>query len=262
MTRRPQVLAEYSRWFPNLAMSRADGILEIVMNDGAGGPMVFAGEPHPHGQLTEAFYEVGRDPDNHAVILTGAGGSFIDAIDFGDGPSSLPAPALMGMGSEAIRLLMNLVSIPVPVIAAVDGPAHVQAQLAVLCDIVIASPSADFQDVGHYPKGLVPGDGGHIVWPMVLGPGRGRYFLLTGERICADDAKSIGFVQEIVPAPRLLQRARELAKQILEQPPVTVRYTRALFTHEIKRRLVEELQFGLTAELLAATESFPSGLHR
>jgi enoyl-CoA hydratase/carnithine racemase len=69
-------------------------------------------------------------------------------------------------------------------------------------------------------------------------------------------------VQEVVPADRLLDRAWELAREIAAQPPLTARYTRALFTQDIKRRLVDDLPFGLTAEILAATESFPSGVRQ
>jgi len=131
--------------------------------------------------------------------------------------------------------------------------------IRMLCDLAIASPTAEFQDVPHYPAGLVPGDGAHVVWPLFLGPGRARYFLLTGQKIGAQEALNLGLVQEVVPADQLLDRAWELAAQIAAQPPLTARYTRALFTQDIKRRLVEDLPFGLTAEILAATEAFPSG---
>jgi enoyl-CoA hydratase/carnithine racemase len=257
----PPKFENYADRYPNLRLERRDGILQITMHDGNDGRMAFGGDPHPHGQLTDAFAEIARDPENRSVILTGAGGAFIDSIVFGDTPGKLPATAFVGMDTESIRFLMNQVSIPVPMIAAVDGPAHVQAQIALLCDIAIASPTAEFQDVPHYPNGLVPGDGAHIVWPLFLGPGRARYFLLTGQKIGAQEAKDLGLVQEVVPSESLVERAWELARQITAQPAMTARYTRALFTQDIKRRLVADLPFGLTAEILAATESFPSGTH-
>ncbi|HEY1971088.1 MAG TPA: enoyl-CoA hydratase/isomerase family protein [Pseudonocardia sp.] len=258
----PPKLDEYGSRYPNLRMERGDGVLQLTMHDGAGGRMVFGGDPHPHGQLTEAFADIARDPENRVVILTGAGGAFIESIVFGDTPGKLPATAFVGMDTESVRFLLNQVSVPVPMIAAVDGPAHVHAELALLCDIAIASPTAEFQDVPHYPAGLVPGDGAHVIWPLFLGPGRARYFLLTGQKIGAEQALELGLVQEVVPAERLIDRAWELARQIAAQPPMTARYTRALFTQDIKRRLVDDLPFGLTAEILAATESFPSGVRQ
>ena len=255
----PPKLADYGARYPNLTLERRDGILQITMHDGAGGPMLFGGDPHPHGQLTEAFAEIARDPENRVVILTGAGGTFIESIAFGDTPGKLPATAFVGMDTESVRFLLNQVNIPVPMIAAVDGPAHVHAELALLCDIAIASPTAEFQDVPHYPAGLVPGDGAHVIWPLFLGPGRARYFLLTGQKIGAQEALGLGLVQEVVPTENLIDRAWELARGIAAQPPLTSRYTRALFTQDIRRKLVDDLPFGLTAEILAATESFPSG---
>jgi enoyl-CoA hydratase/carnithine racemase len=257
----PPKLSEYGNKYPNLTFERRDGILQITMHDGNGGPMAFGGDPHPHGQMTEMFAEVARDPENKVVILTGAGGAFINSIVFGDTPGKLPATAFSGMDTESVRFLLNQVSVPVPMIAAVDGPAHVHAELALLCDIAIASPTAEFQDIPHYPNGLVPGDGAHVIWPLFLGPGRARYFLLTGQKIGAAEAKELGLVQEVVPAENLIARAWELARQIGATPPLTARYTRALFTQDIKRRLINDLPHGLTAEILAATESFPSGTH-
>src|ERR1700752_1174112 len=108
---------------------------------------------------------------------------------------------------------MNLLDIEVPVIAAVNGPALIHAEIAVLSDIVIASDNAEFQDAPHFPNGLVPGDGVHIVWPLVLGVNRGRYFLLTGQKLSAREAQTLGVVSEVVPRERLLNRAREIAEE-------------------------------------------------
>src|SRR5205814_2321101 len=72
--------------------------------------------------------------------------------------------------------------------------------------------NTEFQDAPHFPNGLVPGDGVHIVWPLVLGVNRGRYFLLTGQKLSAREAQTLGVVSEVVPRERLLSRAREIAR--------------------------------------------------
>lgn len=77
-------------------------------------------------------------------------------------------------------------------IGAVNGPAHMHAELVVLSNIVVASETASFQDAPHFANGVVPGDGVHIVWPMLLGPTRGSYFLLTNEIIDARQALELG----------------------------------------------------------------------
>ena len=111
---------------------------------------------------------------------------------------------------------MNLLDIEVPVIAAVNGPVNIHAEIAVLSDIVLAADHAAFADAPHFPNGLVPGDGVHVIWPYLLGRNRGRYFLLTGQRLSAQEALQLGVVSEVMPASRLLPRARELARQILK----------------------------------------------
>ena len=67
-----------------------------------------------------------------------------------------------------------------------------------LCDIVLASDDAVFQDAPHYPEGLVPGDGVHVLWPLLLGMNRGRYFLLTGEKLSAKQALCLLYTSRCV----------------------------------------------------------------
>jgi enoyl-CoA hydratase/carnithine racemase len=111
-----------------------------------------------------------------------------------------------------------------------------------------------FQDFPHPAFGIVPGDGMHIVWPEVIGSIRGRYFLLTQQKLDADTAKAWGVVNEIVPADRLLARAHEIAEAIAKMPPLTSRYTRVALTQRLRRMIDEGVGYGLALEGISAAD--------
>lgn len=106
-------------------------------------------------------------------------------------------------------------------------------------------------------SGIVPGDGAHIVWPHVLGPNRGRYFLVTGQELNARTALEYGVVNEVLPADKLLGRAQELARYIAGTPTLTRRYTRLALTQRLKQLMQEGLGYGLAFEALAAIDQLP-----
>jgi enoyl-CoA hydratase/carnithine racemase len=85
-----------------------------------------------------------------------------------------------------------MLDVDVPIVGAVNGPARVHAELPLLSDVVIASESAVFQDAVHFERGVVPGDGVHTLWPLWLGPNRGRYFLLMGQETGAEGRSHSG----------------------------------------------------------------------
>ena len=120
---------------------------------------------------------------------------------------------------------------------------------------ILASETAEFQDSAHFPTGLVPGDGMHIVYPLLLGTNRGRYFLLTGQIISARQAQELGLVGEVLPKDRVLARAWELAEQLAKQPLLTLRYARVALTMDLKRRLQDLLGYGLALEGLASLDT-------
>jgi enoyl-CoA hydratase/carnithine racemase len=123
-----------------------------------------------------------------------------------------------------------------------------------LCDIVIAAEGAYFQDEPHSAFGIVPGDGLHIVWPEVIGEIRGRYFLLSGQKLSAAQAKEYGAVNEVVSREALLPRCWELARHLKKQSPLTLRYTRMALSTRFRRRLQEGLSYGLALEGISAAQ--------
>jgi enoyl-CoA hydratase/carnithine racemase len=140
------------------------------------------------------------------------------------------------------------------VIVALNGPATVHSEYALLADIVIATPDTVFQDKPHFAFGVVPGDGVHSLWQEVIGPIRGRTFLLTQQIIGAEEARALGVVSEIVPRDRLMQRAREIAERIAKLPPLTASYTRIALTQKMRRVVDESVGYGLALEGISAAD--------
>ena len=242
---------EYYQKYQTVRMEREDGILQITFHTN-GGPLQWGGVPHE--EFPQAFHDIGSDPDNRVVIMTGTGDEF-------SGPVATPevrtktTPAQWDKTYwDGKQLLRNLLDIEVSMISAVNGPALRHSELPLLCDIVLAAEGASFQDSGHFVNGMVPGDGVHIVYPLLLGLNRGRYFLLTGQTIGSQQALELGLVSEVLPSQELLPRARTLAQQLARQSDLVLRYTRVAMTHNIKRLMHDILGYGLALEGLGSAD--------
>jgi 6-oxocamphor hydrolase len=247
---------DYAGRYDHVVMSRDDrGILEMRLHTD-GGPLVWGAAPHT--ELGYAFSDVGADRDNRVVIITGTGDRFIGKLDTSwVGPMSPEKWDVIFAHGK--RLLQRLLEIEVPVIGAVNGPATVHAELAVLSDIVIAADHTYFSDAPHFKYGTVPGDGVHVVWPLLLGPNRGRYFLLTGQRLSGAEAQQLGVVNVVLPADQVLPRAHELAAELAQQHEMTLRLTREAVVQPLRRLLLDNIPFGLALEGLGAHATWPTG---
>ncbi len=245
---------QYRDDYEHVAMSREDGILELRFHTNEGSLIWGAS---PHSELGHCFREVGTDPTNRVIIITGTGDEFISRLDE-SWVGKMTPQKWERIYTNGKRLLQALLDIEVPVIGAVNGKATVHAELALLSDIVIASDRAVFQDGPHFRYGTVPGDGVHVIWPLLLGANRGRYFLLTGQRLSAVEAHGFGVVNEVVAHEAVRHRAFELARQLCAQPDITLRYSREVLIEPIRRYLASSIVSGLALEGLAAFESWPS----
>jgi enoyl-CoA hydratase/carnithine racemase len=245
---------DYAQKFRNIRFRREDGILEMTLH--TNGDSLRMG-PVPHAEMEQAFLDVGRDPENQVIILTGIGAEFTGpAITKSTGRSvpKLTPAQWMKVGSEAKRFTMNMLAIEVPMIAAVNGPSLRHAELPLMCDIVLAAEQAAFQDSAHFRGGMVPGDGVNVIFPMLMGLGRARYFLLTAQLISAKEALEYGLVNEVLPREKLLPRAWELARQMLETPEIVRRYTRVMLSEYLRRPMNDFLGHGLALEGLGICE--------
>ena len=250
------VLDDYAKKYEHAVLRRERGILEVRLQSPDGGPFTWT---YPsRNELGFLFADIGADVENKVIILTGTGDAFIESENIAPGKLNTETWGTKNM-PDTRRIVMNQVNIPMPMIAAVNGPLPMHAELALLCDIVLASDTAFFSDSTHFPMGIIPGDIVHILWPYLLGLNRGRYFLLTGQRIEAAEALDLGLVGEVVPQEDLNARAWAHAESIIAKPPLTVRLTRETFLQPLKRMLLDDLGYGLAMEGLGLVASRPFG---
>ena len=148
---------------------------------------------------------------------------------------------------------MNILDIEVPLIAAVNGPMRLHTEYILLADIVLATPSTVFQDKPHFELGVASGDGVHLLWQEAVGTIRGRYFILTRQELDAQTAKECA-VNEMVPADKLLPRAREIAEGLAKLPSLTTKYTRIAMTQKLRRIIDEGVTLGLALEGISAAD--------
>ncbi len=241
--------ATYRDSFPNARLTRStSGIVEVALHTD-GGTLIFDG--HTHEQFVELFHAIGSDPDNRVVILTGTGTAFMESIS-PEGFDFFSPSGYDKIYREGKKVLMNILDIEVPLIAALNGPVRLHSEYALLADIVLATPLTVFQDKPHFDFGIVPGDGVNLLWPEVIGSVRGRYFLLTRQELDAATAKEWGAINEVVPPERLLPRAREIAEALAKLPALTTRYTRIALTQRLRRIIEDGVGYSLALEGISA----------
>ena len=238
--------ADYFAAYRHLRISRDDKGVLVAEFHNAGGQFIM--NARAHTEFVDAFHRIGQDRENKIVIMTGAGENFIAGVEwtsFGD----VADPGVWSrIHDEGLQTLENIANIRVPVIAAVEGRAHVHSDFALLASVIVAAESATFQDVAHFAVGVTPGDGIFTTWSYRAGAGRAEAFLLNPQPLPARTAYEWGVVAEVVPNGKAVARARELADLYLHAPEVTRRNTRIHFIQPLKERIVREVGYGLSLE--------------
>jgi enoyl-CoA hydratase/carnithine racemase len=245
--------ADYRTKYAALHMERGrDGILLLRLHTD-GGPWQVGSDHADEHQLCDAFMDVANDPENRVVIFTGTGEAFCDRNSPGLAAAASEPRTWDTMFRNRRRLHLNLLEIEAPIVSAINGPALFHPELPLFGDVVLAADTTEFMD-GHFHHGSVPGDGAHIMWTHLLGAIRGKYFLMTGQRIGTEDALRLGIVNEVLSPDELMKRAWEHAEYIAKRPTLSSRYTRKVINMELRRLFQEHLSHGLAVEGLALIE--------
>jgi enoyl-CoA hydratase len=211
-----------------------------------------ATNPRLHWEVSELPRDAAMDPAVKALVITGAGRAFCAGGDFGPPErDDLPVPNRRvqfapgaDMGSvaydktagalEVMAIVENLLDCHKPVISAVNGPAMgLGATIALLCDIVVAGRSAIFGDP-HVKMGVGAGDGGQVIWPLLMGPNRAKFYLMTGDKLNAEDAERLGLVNFVVDDDDLMPQALGIAERLAKGPTLAISASKVPLNRHLK----------------------------
>ncbi len=222
---------DYSR-YTNLDVTKKDNVITIAFNR----PETFnAINDAVHKELVSIFPAVNQDDDIDIIILTGNGGAFSAGGDLRMLRDQHRDAVATSKGIHQDRILQNaILDLEKPMIAKVNGPAvGLGCTLALFCDFVFATPNSKFADP-HVSVGLVAGDGGAYLWPMLVGYARARKYLLTGAFIDAEEAANIGLITDVVSEDELDATVEKIVTKLLNTPKYAVRWTKASINAGLK----------------------------
>ncbi len=215
--------------------------------------------PELHRALVRVWAHLAEDADARAVVITGAGKAFSAGGDWGLMQALWEDRDLRtDEMNEARRLLTEIFDFPLPIVAAVNGPAvGLGCSIAAACDIVLIAQSAFLQDP-HVAVGLTAADGGAPIWPMLTSMLRAKEYLLTCERIPAEQAVAIGLANRTVPDGEVLDAAIAMAEKLAAAPPQAVQTTKRALNMHMKRAMAGVVEYALASE----QQSFDTPEHR
>jgi enoyl-CoA hydratase len=233
--------------FHALMTERVGAVLKITIAHPSSA--VNAVDEHLHADFTELFAWLRTVDDARAVLLTGKGRAFSAGGDFAWFPALRETDRQDRLRRDAKQMIWDLLDVELPIVAALNGHAMgLGASIALLCDVIFMSETATIGDP-HVRVGLVAGDGGAVIWPLVLGPARAKQFLLTGDALSAPEAERMGLVNFVCPHDKVEADALAFAQRLAAGAPLAVRYTKAAVNKLVKDALNVAFDYSTALEL-------------
>jgi len=212
---------------------KPNGVLLVTINR----PEVLnAANARLHWEFTQVWLTVDADPRTRVVLVTGAGKAFSAGGDLGLVEEMAGnSDALMRTMREASDLVYNMINLDKPVVSAINGVA-VGAGLvvALLADVSIIAETARFTD-GHTRLGVAAGDHAAILWPLLCGMAKAKYYLLTADFIDGKEAERIGLVSLCVPPDQLMAKAWDVADRLAQGSQPSIRWTKRALNNWLRQ---------------------------
>ena len=225
-----------------------DGDLLIVTIDHPNSKMNAVDE-QLHHDLWELFRMLAAERDARAIVLTGSGRAFSAGGDMTWFPQLRSPNRLDALRREGKQLIWNLLDVEVPIVCALNGPAvGLGASVALLCDVIVMADTAAIIDP-HVQVGLVAGDGGAAIWPLLVGPLAAKRHLMLGDPLGADEALRLGVASEVCASDDVADVARRWAQRLAAQPPLAVQGTKIAVNAQIKQALLTSFDLSMALEM-------------
>jgi len=225
--------------FETMTMSREDAVLTLSFNRPE---RLNAFNSQLSHDFAEALRVANEMSDVRVIVLTGAGRAFSAGGDMSDRQETVATFAEETIHARA--LVYGLLDCEKPIICRMNGDAiGLGATVALLCDVVIAADTARIGDP-HVRMGLVAGDGGALIWPLLVGPMVAKYYLLTGDLMGAADAQTHGLITRAVPMDALDAEVARLVKKLSDGAPLAIRWTKRAINSHLQS--LAKLQFDLS----------------
>ena len=194
-----------------------------------------------HHELQDVWRDLAEDKDLNAVLLTGSGKYFSVGGNV-KGMLERPGGDVFDEGEmieprSARKIVQNILDCEIPIICSINGDCMgLAATVALFCDITVCAEDARIADP-HVKIGLVAGDGGAVIWPMLIGPNRAKEFLMRGNLVTGADAARMGLVNYALPRDEVFAKARAIAQELADGPTWAIRWTKLAVNKVIKDKL-------------------------
>jgi enoyl-CoA hydratase len=195
-----------------------------------------AADEQMHGELARVWVEVSADPQTRVAVITGAGKAFSAGGDLSLVEDMAGNPdALTRTMREASDLVYNMINLDKPVVSAINGVA-VGAGLvvALMADVSIIAETARFTD-GHTRLGVVAGDHAAIIWPLLCGMAKAKYYLLTADFIDGREAERIGLVTMCLPPDQVMPKALDVADRLARGSQISIQWTKRALNNWLRQ---------------------------
>lgn len=202
-----------------------------------------------HHEFGELFRALKQESEARVVVLTGSGRAFSAGGDMGWFPELRVPERMHALRREAKQIVWDELDVELPIVCALNGPAvGLGASVALLCDVIVMAESAAIIDP-HVQVGLVAGDGGAAIWPLLVGPLAAKRHLMLGDPLTADEAVRLGVAVESCAAEALAERARAWADRLATQPPLALQGTKLAVNQQLKQALMTSFDLSTALEM-------------